>query len=92
MTAETPRAASHPVAVRGLAPGTGEGKAPVPGTTLTPAQLDLVIDALSDAAEYWDLADCARCGPVLCADCKAGAQKRIRYASLALRLSKAAGP
>ena len=63
------------------------------GVTLSGAQLDDVLDALNDAAEYrWHLDDdCARCRTGICDDHRKAAQKAIRYASLALRLEKAAG-
>lgn len=60
--------------------------------TLSGSQLDVVLEAVDDAAEYWHPdADCARCGETICDDCKTAWQKRIRLQSLGLQLRKAAG-
>ena len=67
------------------------------GVTLNGAQLDDVLDALNDAAEYrLARGNDDQCEPGgvwsgICDDHRKAAQKAIRYASLALRLEKAAG-
>ena len=68
------------------------------GVTLNGSQLYVVLAALEDAAEYrlargnCDQCESAAFGqPDLCDDHKADIQRGIRYASLALRLEKAAG-